>query len=337
MIQFAQEKPGTEKNDHKSGAKHGFLPERAWRPRCVALRGYRMPAAMLTPCSWLFVPGDTPAKIAKAAASEADAVILDLEDSVALSRKDTARETVADALTKMPPAFRMQYWIRINPLSRNDLLADLAVVAAGRPDGIVLPKCDSAVDVIKLSEELDKIESASSQPPGRIKILPIATETPQSLFNLGTYQHAGPRLAGLTWGAEDLPAAVGATASRNADGSLSDLCRLARSLCLAGAAAANVAAIETVYPDFRDLQGLHDYAVQGRRDGFVGMMAIHPAQVPVIHAVMTPSETEIAYAHEVVALFEAHPDKGVVALNGKMLDLPHLTQARRTLARGRRQ
>ena len=220
MIQFAQEKPGTEKNDHKSGAKHGFLPERAWRPRCVALRGYRMPAAMLlTPRSWLFVPGDTPAKIAKAAASEADAIILDLEDSVALSRKDTARETVADALTKMPPASRMQYWIRINPLSRNDLLADLAVVAAGRPDGIVLPKCDSAVDVIKLSEELDKIESASSQPPGRIKILPIATETPQSLFNLGTYQHAGPRLAGLTWGAEDLPAAVGATASRNADGS----------------------------------------------------------------------------------------------------------------------
>ena len=292
---------------------------------------------MMTPRSWLFVPGDTPAKIAKAAASEADAIILDLEDSVALSRKDAAREIVADALKQIVRESLMQYWIRINPLSSNDLLADLAAVAAGRPDGIVLPKCDSVVDVVKLSEELAKIESAASDPPGRMKILPIATETPQSLFNLGTYQQAGPRLAGLTWGAEDLPAAVGATASRNADGSLSDLCRLARSLCLAAAASANVAAIETVYSDFRDLQGLHDYAVQGRRDGFVGMMAIHPSQVSIINAVMSPSEPEITYAHEVVALFEANLDKGVVALNGKMLDLPHLIQARRTLARVRRQ
>lgn len=301
----------------------------------MVLRGGRMPTAMLTPRSWLFVPGDTPAKIAKAADSEADAIILDLEDSVALARKDIAREIVADALKQMLRASGMQYWIRINPLSRNDLMADLAVVAAGRPDGIVLPKCDSAADVAQLSEALAEVETAAGLPPERIKILPIATETPRSLFNLGTYQQAGPRLAGLTWGAEDLPAAVGATASRNADGSLSDLCRLARSLCLAGAAAANVAAIETVYPDFRDLQGLQDYAVQGRRDGFVGMLAIHPAQVPIIHAVMSPSEAEIAYAQEVVALFEAHPDKGVVALNGKMLDLPHLTQAHRTLARGR--
>jgi citrate lyase subunit beta / citryl-CoA lyase len=291
---------------------------------------------MMTPRSWLFVPGDEQAKIVKAAASGADAIILDLEDAVALSRKDAAREIVTDALKKAIRAPGVQYWIRINPLSGHELLADLAAVAAGAPDGVVLPKCDSVVDVIKLSDELTKIECAMGYPPGRTKILPIATETPQSLFNLGSYQQAGPRLAGLTWGAEDLPSAVGATASRNADGSLNDLCRLARSLCVVGAAAANVAAIETVYPDFRDLPGLRDYAVQGRRDGFMGMMAIHPSQVPIINAVMSPSESEIIHAQEVVALFEAHPDTGVVVLNDKMLDLPHLKQALRTLERDRR-
>jgi citrate lyase subunit beta/citryl-CoA lyase len=285
----------------------------------------------MTPRSWLFVPGDAPAKFAKAAACGADALIFDLEDSVALSRKNIAREMIADALTKMPRAPRQQYWVRINPLSGREASADLAAIIAAAPDGIVLPKCDSGADVIRLSDELTKREDAAGHSPGNIKILPIATETPQSVFNLGTYQHAGARLAGLTWGAEDLSAAVGATASREADGSLSALCRLARSLSILGAAAANVPAIETIYPDFRDLPGLRNYALQGRRDAFTGMLAIHPAQVPIINAVMRPSEADILHARKVVALFEAHPDAGVIALDGKMLDLPHLKQALRIL------
>jgi citrate lyase subunit beta/citryl-CoA lyase len=284
----------------------------------------------MIPRSWLFVPGDAPAKIEKAGGVPADALILDLEDSVAPGRKAEARDYVAAALRVSPRGTPL--WVRINPLDSGLALADLAAVVAAAPDGIVLPKPDSVADVITLSHYLEALEAAAGLPAGGIKILPIATETPPAMFNLGGYGQAGPRLAGLTWGAEDLPAAIGAMASRNPDGTLSDLCRLARSLCLAGAATAHVPAIETVYPDFRDLDGLRAAAAAARRDGFCGMLAIHPAQVAIINEVMTPSDAERAHANRVVALFAADPQAGVIALDGKMLDRPHLILALRIVA-----
>ncbi|MCB5944706.1 CoA ester lyase [Acidocella sp. KAb 2-4] len=287
----------------------------------------------MTPRSFLFVPADAPAKIAKAQASGADAVILDIEDSVALSAKPQAREVAAQTLAG--PRAGPELWVRVNPLASGLALADLAAVIPHAPAGIVLPKPDSVADVVTLAHYLDAFEAAAGLAPGRTRILPIATETPASVFSLGSYVSAGPRLAGLTWGAEDLPAAIGATQSRNPDGSLNDLCRMVRSLCLAGAAAAGVPAIETVYPDFRDEAGLRAWAEAGRREGFTAMLAIHPAQVAVINAVMTPSAADIAAARAVIAAFAATPGVGVVALDGKMLDRPHLTQAQKTLARMR--
>jgi citrate lyase subunit beta/citryl-CoA lyase len=285
----------------------------------------------MIPRSWLFTPGDSEKKIDKGIGSGADALILDLEDSVALSRKPAARDIAAAALRSLPRG-GVEIWVRVNPLDGGFTLDDLAAVIPAAPDGIVLPKSNSGADAIKLANYLDAFEAATGLAPGQIKILPIATETAQSVFSIGTYATAGPRLLGLTWGAEDLPAAVGASGGRTPSGELSDLCRLVRSLCIAGAAAASVAAIDTVYPDFRDSGGLRAYATQGRRDGFVSMMAIHPAQVPIINEVMSPSTAEIAHAKQIIALFEADPQAGVVALDGKMLDLPHLKQARRVLA-----
>jgi citrate lyase subunit beta/citryl-CoA lyase len=279
--------------------------------------------------SWLFVPGDSEAKIAKGRGSGADALILDLEDSVALSRKGEARAIVAAALLGARDG--PQIFVRINPLSSGMALADLAAVMSAGPDGIVLPKTDSGADVTLASHWIDAFEAAAGIVRDRTKILPIASETGKSVFSLGTYSDR--RLVGLTWGAEDLPAAVGAVSGRDADGSLTDLCRLARSLCLAGAAASGVPAIETVYPDFRDSDGLRAYLARGRRDGFSGMMAIHPGQVPIINEMMTPSAEEVAFARAVVDKFAESPGAGVVSLEGKMLDMPHLTQARRVLGR----
>jgi citrate lyase subunit beta/citryl-CoA lyase len=283
----------------------------------------------MTPRCWLFVPGDAPRKIEKAAASGADALILDLEDSVALPRKPEARSITIAALKQRAP--NLQYWVRINPLGGPFVNDDLAAISAFAPDGIVLPKSESGNDVLALAGLLTEIEVRAGWAEGIIKILPIATETPRSVFNLGSYGGCGPRLAGLTWGAEDLPAAVGAISGRNEDGGLGDLCRVARALCLAGAAAANVPAIETVYPDFRNLSGLRAYVAQGRRDGFTGMMAIHPAQVQTISKAMTPSDAQVAHAAAIIAAFESDPNAGVIALEGKMIDLPHLIQARRVL------
>jgi len=283
----------------------------------------------MIPRSWLFAPGDAPAKIGKAAGTGADALILDLEDSVAISRKPEARVVTSAGLKQRTP--NLQYWVRVNPLDSGMTLADLTAVMPAGPDGIVLPKAESGADITTLSHYLDAFEVVAGLTPGQTKILPIASETPASVFNLGTYNLANQRLVGLTWGAEDLPAAVGATANRNEDKSLSDLCRFARALCVAGAAAAGVPAIETVYPNFRDLAGLRAYVAHGRRDGFTGMMAIHPAQVAVINEVMTPSEAECAHARRIVDAFAADPQAGVIAIDGKMIDLPHLKQARRIL------
>jgi citrate lyase subunit beta/citryl-CoA lyase len=291
----------------------------------------------MIPRSWLFIPADDPRKLAKIAASGADAVILDLEDSVAPARKAEARALALEALNGARDGAEL--WVRINPLG--DLADhDLAAIMPGAPDGIVLPKCASATDVAALGLRLEArelLEARLAYPQrGPTRILPIATETPAALFTLGSYAEArSGRLAGLTWGAEDLSAAVGAETERAADGSYSDLCRLARALCLAGAAAAGVAAIETVYLDLNDPDGLAAYAARGRREGFSGMLAIHPAQVETINRAFTPSAEAVARARRIVALFEAHPDAGVLAMDGRMLDAPHLAQARRVLQAAR--
>jgi len=277
--------------------------------------------------SWLFVPGDSEAKIAKSATYGADVLILDLEDSVALSRKQAARDTVAAALRA--PRGPAQIYVRINPLGTGMALPDLAAVMPSAPDGIVLPKPDSGADVEKLALYLDAFEAANHLQPGVTRIVPIATETAKSIFALNTYAH--PRLAALTWGAEDLPAAVGAASGRQADGTLTDLCRLARSLTIAAAAIAEIPALETVFPDFKNLDSLRATAAAARHDGFSGMLAIHPAQVPIINEVMTPTPEEIAHAQRVVKIFAENPGAGVAALDGKMLDLPHLKLARKIL------
>jgi citrate lyase subunit beta/citryl-CoA lyase len=280
--------------------------------------------------SLLFVPANAPRKIARALESGADAVILDLEDSVADREKDQAREAAAETLARSSAC---KVLVRINPLSTAWALKDLAAVVRWSPDGIVLPKADSGEDVARLGFYLDALEAQAGLCPGGVRVLPIATETPAALFSLGTYAAHRARLLSLTWGAEDLPAALGASANRGEDGGYSDICRLARSLCLAGAAAAGVGAIETVFPAFRDLAGLERYAERGRIEGFTGMMAIHPDQVAVINRAFTPSETELAWARSVVALFESRPGAGALSLDGRMLDRPHFEQARRLLER----
>ncbi len=278
--------------------------------------------------SFLFVPGDSEKKLAKGLGSGADALIIDLEDAVAESAKPAARGLAAEALKGPRPA---ELWVRINPLTTAHAAADLKAVVHAAPDGIVIPKPDSAADLARLDGLIGALEAEAGLPPGRIRVMPVATETPASVFSLGSYTAATPRLAALTWGAEDLPAAVGASVNRMPDGQYTDLCRIVRSLAIAAAANAGVPAIETVYPAFRDLAGLRAYAAQGRAEGFTGMMAIHPDQVAVIGEVFTPSPAEIAHARAVVDLFAANPGAGTLALDGKMLDLPHLKQAMRVL------
>jgi citrate lyase subunit beta/citryl-CoA lyase len=287
----------------------------------------------MTARAWLFVPGDMPAKMEKALASGADALILDLEDSVSATRKPEARAAVRDFLAARRGLDGPELWVRINPLSSEFAQADLAVVGPALPFGIVLPKPDSAQDAMVLGAMLSEFEAAAGGHAPPVRILPIATETPIALFRLDGYASAGPRLAGLTWGAEDLSTAVGAISARDEAGRLTPLFELARSLTIAGAAAANVEPIETVYPDFRDLEGLRAYAARGRRDGFTGMMAIHPTQVAVINEVFSPSAEELDHARRIVELFAANPDAGALKLDGKMVDAPHLTQARRLLER----
>lgn len=272
--------------------------------------------------SLLFVPGDRPERMEKALGAGADALILDLEDSVAPAAKHEARRHVAAFLDRNAT---VPLWVRINPLETPDSEKDLAAILSAHPDGIVLPKAEGGASVAELTRRLTAAGNATAQ------ILAIATETSAAIFQLGSYG-GQRRLAGLTWGAEDLPAAIGAATSREADGSYTPPYEMVRALCLFGAAAAGVAPIETVYPAFRDLDGLAAYAARARRDGFTGMMAIHPAQVPAINAAFTPSEEEVAHARAVVAAFEAQPQAGALSLDGRMIDRPHLVQAQRILA-----
>jgi len=276
--------------------------------------------------SLLFVPGDRPERFAKAAASGADAIILDLEDSVSLANKDAARHAIADYLVGAREVFTL---VRVNPLDGHLTAADIAAIIAARPDAIMLPKAEGAPSIAQLDLILRSEGAAdASLPP----ILPIATETAAAIFTLGSYREAKDRLLGLTWGAEDLPAAIGATTSREADGSYTAPYDVARALTLFAAHAASVAAIDTVFPAIKDDAGLAAYAARARRDGFTGMMAIHPAQVEAINAAFTPSADEVLRAQAIVDAFAANPGVGVLQIDGKMVDAPHLKQAKHILS-----
>lgn len=269
--------------------------------------------------SLLFVPADRPERFAKAAASGADAIILDLEDSVAPSRKADARDAVRDYLATPCDVIRL---VRINPVDTGHLADDIAVARGA--DAIMLPKAEGVMSVDALLHAW-----GPDCPP----ILPIATETPAAIFALGEYGQVAGDLCGLTWGAEDLPAAIGAATSRESDGRYTAPYETARSLTLFAAHAAGVAAIETVWPGIADLEGLAAYAARGSRDGFIGMMAIHPNQVATINAAFTPDAETVGRAEAIVAAFAASPDTGALQLDGRMIDAPHLRQARAILAR----
>jgi citrate lyase subunit beta/citryl-CoA lyase len=286
--------------------------------------------------SLLFVPGDSEKKLARSESAKADILILDLEDSVTPAQKPAARGRVREFLAAHPVRTETQLWVRINPLETPEALQDLAAVVAMCPDGIVQPKTRAPADLIRLGHYLDALEAASGLAAGGIRILPVATETPEAIFSLGGFATCGPRLYGLTWGAEDLGAAVGAITNKQPDGAWTQPYQLARSLCLFGANAAGVAAIDTLFGDIRDLEGLRRSCAEGRRDGFTGKIAIHPDQVAVINESFVPSEAELAHAARVVALFRENPGVAALSLDGQMLDIPHLRQAERTLGRARR-
>jgi citrate lyase subunit beta / citryl-CoA lyase len=286
--------------------------------------------------SLLFVPGDSPRKLAKGLESGADALILDLEDSVAGDRKAEARATTLAFLKDAGKADkRPRLLVRVNSLDTGLTDADLDAVVAGRPDAILLPKAEGGPSVIHLDAKLAAREALAGLPDGAIGIMAIATETAAALFAAGTYAGASPRLSALTWGAEDLSADIGAETNRDADGSFTGPFRLARSLCVAAAAAAKVAALDTVFIDFRDANGLRREAEEARRDGFTGKLAIHPGQVAVINEVFTPAPADIAKAQAVIDAFAAAPGVGVVGIDGVMYDRPHLERAKRLLARAK--
>jgi citrate lyase subunit beta/citryl-CoA lyase len=285
--------------------------------------------------SWLFAPGDSERKMEKAAAGAADIAIFDLEDAVAEEGKPRARVMVSDFLRSRPEDARARLWVRINPLDGPHALADLAAVVSARPGGIMLPKARGREDVEVLDHYLSALEVSAGVERGTTKVIVLVTETAEGMFTTGTYKGA-PRLAAMTWGAEDLADAVGASENRDPDGGYGFTYELARSLCLLGASAAGVAAVDTIQGDFRDLKGLRDRAEKVRRDGFRGMLAIHPAQVDVINEAFTPTEEELAAAQEIVDLFAAHPGAGTIAHRGAMLDRPHLARARALLASGGR-
>lgn len=281
--------------------------------------------------SWLFAPGDSERKMAKALDGAADIVLIDLEDAVAEPAKPAARENVA-AFLRANQDQRDRLWVRINPLQTPHALADLAAIMPARPGGLMLPKPRGRADVERLDHYLSALEVAAGTAPGSTAVIIVATETPQGMLATGSYEGV-PRLAAMTWGAEDIATAIGAIANREPDGGYAFPYQLARTLCLVGAAAAGVPAIETIHGDFRDEAGLEALANDVRRAGFRGMLAIHPAQVDIINRAFTPSEAEVAAAREIVDLFAANPGLGTIGHKGEMLDLPHLNRARAVLAR----
>ena len=281
--------------------------------------------------SYLFVPADSERKMKKAADVGADALILDLEDSVAAAARPMARDLARDYL-----AGKENVWVRINPIDTDDAVADLEGVMPSAPAGIVLPKPRSAADAAQLAAMLDEHEKEHGFEAGVTGILALCTERPEAIFTLGSYAGATPRLQALSWGAEDLSTAVGATANRDDDGNWSPPYELARALCLFAASAAEVAAVDTVFTDFGDADGLATYAANARRDGFSGMLAIHPEQVDVINRAFVPTAAELERAERIVALFDENPDAATLGMGGEMIDRPHLLQAQRILQLARR-
>jgi citrate lyase subunit beta/citryl-CoA lyase len=284
--------------------------------------------------SFLFIPGDSEKKLSKADGAGADALILDLEDAVSPANKPLARKLVPEFIAQRPRAARKsQLWVRINPLDSGLALADLAAVVASGPDGLMLPKANGPADVLQLSHYLDALEAHSGVAAQSIKVLPVATETAISPFRLGDYATAGlTRLLGITWGAEDLSAAIGASTNLDAGGQWALTYRMVRSLCLLAARASGVQAIDTLFVDFKDEAGLRASSRASRAEGFTGRIAIHPAQVAAINESYMPSREEIAHARRVVAAFDAAPGAGTVGLDGKMIDIPHLKQAQGVLS-----
>ena len=277
----------------------------------------------MQPRSWLFVPADSEKKIRKALDSDADAIIFDLEDSVAPANKAVAR----DILKNLPQRTeRPQLWVRINPIGSEFQRDDLHLIGVADIHGVVLPKAEGGWDVVELAHRT-----------GNIPVHAIVTETPASLFGMLSYRDPKSPLVAMSWGAEDLSAALGASSKYDSGGGLSFTYELARSLCLAAAVAAGVQPVDGVFADFKDEEGLRAEAEAARREGFTGKLAIHPAQVAVINAAFTPSAEEVRHAEEIVAAFEAHPDAGVLSVDGRMVDRPHLVQARRVLERAARE
>ncbi|MDO8431178.1 MAG: CoA ester lyase [Candidatus Binatus sp.] len=280
--------------------------------------------------SFLFVPGDSERKFIKAEGSAADALVLDLEDAVAADRIGIARGMVREYLSSHRDRTRTQLWVRINPLSDEKALPDLAAIVAGTPDGILLPKTTSANDAMLLDHYLSALEVREGIEAGSIRIMAVATETAAAMFTLGGYAGSTKRLWGLTWGAEDLSAAVGASTNRDENGDLEFTFKLARSLCLLAAKSADVEPIDTVFTNFKDSEALFKESQAARRAGFTGKIAIHPDQVEPINRAFTPSPEDVEYANRVIAAFAA--GVGTVGLDGKMLDMPHLKQAHRVIA-----
>ncbi|MCA1242603.1 CoA ester lyase [Stappia stellulata] len=286
--------------------------------------------------SLLFVPADSERKLAKGLDSGADVLLIDLEDSVALDAKENARAVAARFLAEARErSERPRLYVRVNALDTGETDADLAAVMPAAPEGIMLPKSISGASVQQLDAKLAVHEAQNDLPDGSTRIVIVATETAASLFNLGSYAGASARLDGLSWGAEDLSADIGALGNRDASGGFTEPFRMARNLCLFGAVAASAIPIDTVFTNFRDLDGLRREAEDALRDGFTAKMVIHPAQVPVINEVFTPSADAIADARRIVDAFAAAGDPGVVGLDGEMLDRPHLRRAEKLLARAR--
>lgn len=278
--------------------------------------------------SFLFVPGDSLRKFQRAREGAADALILDLEDSVAAGEKQAARAVTAQMLAQ--PRSRQQLFVRVNALDTGLALADLAAVMPAAPAGIVLPKCTGPADVVTLGHYLDALEAAGGLPAGATRILAIVTETAGSLFRLGDYRGCSERLMAMMWGGEDLAADLGASANRDTAGFFGPY-RLARDLCLAGARAAGVMPVDTVYVDIRNVDGLREESLAGRRDGFEAKAVIHPSHVDVVNEAFQPGTAEVAWATKIVAAYEAAPDAGVLNIDGQMIDRPHLRRARQIL------
>jgi len=281
--------------------------------------------------SLLFVPADSERKFAKARDVGADALILDLEDSVAPPQKAAARKQVAAWLDDRSPR-TWSLFVRTNALDTGLTLDDLAAIVKPGLDGLLVPKADGAEDIVRFGHYLDALEAKAGMQAGAVKLAVVATETPKAMFALGSYAPAHPRLVALTWGAEDLAAALGATDNKEPGGAWTFPYQIARAQCLFGASAADVAPIDTIHSDFRDLEGLAQECRRSRRDGFLGRMAIHPDQIATINRCYAPSEDEIAHARKIVEAFAANPGAGTLGVDGKMVDIPHLKAARKTLA-----